>query len=66
MEEMSLGAKDSLPTHIIIGCSMLSYIDTTGVTTLKTTVKKHEEIKIMSPDSMSGSCREYADKRRIL
>jgi anti-anti-sigma regulatory factor len=47
MEEISLGIKDSLPTHIIIDCSMLSYIDTTGVTTLKITVKKHEEINIM-------------------
>lgn len=49
MEEISLGTKNSysLPTHIIIDCSMLSYIDTTGVTTLKTTVKKHEEINIM-------------------
>jgi hypothetical protein len=35
MEEMSLGTKDSLPTCIIIDCSMLSYVDITGVTTLK-------------------------------
>jgi anti-anti-sigma regulatory factor len=47
MEEISLEIKDSLPTHIIIDCSMFSYIDTTGVTTLKTIVKKHEEINIM-------------------
>ncbi|XP_054156044.1 solute carrier family 26 member 6-like isoform X2 [Oppia nitens] len=37
---------DDLPTHLIIDCSMFSYIDTTGVTTLKTTVQEYESIGV--------------------
>jgi MFS superfamily sulfate permease-like transporter len=34
------------PTHIIIDCSMFSYIDTTGVSQLKVTVLEYESIGI--------------------
>lgn len=47
MDNISIDNKDVLPTHIIIDCSMLSYIDTTGVTTLKELVQKHGEINIV-------------------
>ncbi|KAI1296895.1 Prestin [Halotydeus destructor] len=37
---------DYLPSHIIIDCSMFSYIDTTGVSQLKSTVLEYESIGI--------------------
>lgn len=40
--------ESTLPTHIIIDCSMFSYIDTSGVTALKETVKRHENIGIIT------------------
>lgn len=36
----------ALPTHIIIDCSMFSYIDTSGISTLKKTVQQYESIGI--------------------
>src|SRR5882724_9742224 len=35
-----------LPKYIIIDCSMLSYIDTAGVTTLKKLVLDHADVEI--------------------
>ncbi|KAI1289834.1 Prestin [Halotydeus destructor] len=40
------GQKESIPTHIIIDCSMISYIDTSGIATLKKTVQEFELIGI--------------------
>lgn len=37
---------ENLPTHIIIDCSMFSYIDTSGVGQLKATVQEYESIGI--------------------
>lgn len=37
---------DDLPTHIIIECSMFSYIDTAGVRVLKQTIAEYESIGI--------------------
>lgn len=38
--------EQDLPTHIIIDCSMFSYIDTAGVSALKSTVQEYESIGI--------------------
>ncbi|RWS31688.1 solute carrier family 26 member 6-like protein [Leptotrombidium deliense] len=38
--------KEVLPTHIIIDCSMFSYIDASGVRQLKATVQEYESIGI--------------------
>lgn len=37
---------ENLPTHIIIDCSMFSYIDSAGVSILKTTVQEYESIGV--------------------
>ena len=36
----------NLPNFIIIDCSMFSYIDTTGISALKTIVLQHKDIEI--------------------
>ena len=45
-EDVKRRCEKSLPTHVIIDCSMFSYIDTAGVSTLKTTVQDYESIGI--------------------
>ncbi|CAG2167190.1 unnamed protein product [Oppiella nova] len=47
MTEKYLEHKKNLPKYIIIDCSMLSYIDTSGVTELKKLVQNHSDIDIM-------------------
>lgn len=42
----SFPGQEHLPSHIIIDCSMISYIDTAGVSTLKATVLDYESIGI--------------------
>ena len=37
---------DPLPSHIIIDCSMFSYIDTAGISQLKSTVQDYESVGI--------------------
>lgn len=44
--DIAVVAPEQLPTHIIIDCSMFSYIDTSGVTMLKKTVQAYESIGI--------------------
>ncbi|CAG2119742.1 unnamed protein product, partial [Medioppia subpectinata] len=46
LNEDFLEHKKHLPKYIIIDCSMLSYIDTSGVTTLTKLVQSHAEIDI--------------------
>ena len=43
---MRCNYKKKLPTHIVIDCSMISYIDTSGVSTLRTIVKDFNSIGI--------------------
>jgi hypothetical protein len=50
---------EDLPTHLIIDCSMFSYIDTTGVSTLKTTVQKYESIGVKT---FLASCATHVVK----
>ncbi|CAG2100288.1 unnamed protein product [Medioppia subpectinata] len=54
-----LSIDEDLPTHIIIDCSMFSYIDTTGVTALKTTVQEYESIGIKT---FLASCAAHVVK----
>jgi len=50
---------EELPTHIIIDCSMFSYIDTTGVSALKTTVQEYESIGVKT---FLASCAAHVVK----
>lgn len=45
-KQIVLESKQNLPKFLIIDCSMLSYIDTSGVTTLKKIVESHASIEI--------------------
>ena len=45
-EEIVFDNELNLPKYIIIDCSMLSYIDTSGVTTLKNLVQNHLDISV--------------------
>jgi len=47
LTRISVLSEEKLPTHIIIDCSMISYIDTAGANTIKKIVKKYNEIGIM-------------------
>lgn len=58
-ESPQLSIEDDLPTHLIIDCSMFSYIDTTGVTALKTTVQEYESIGIKT---FLASCAAHVVK----
>ncbi len=39
-------SNEKFPTHLIIDCSMFSYVDFSGITTLKKTIQSFEEIGI--------------------
>ena len=58
-ESPQLSIEEDLPTHIIIDCSMFSYIDTTGVTALKTTVQEYESIGVKT---FLASCAAHVVK----
>jgi len=58
-ESPQLPVEEDLPTHIIIDCGMFSYIDTTGVTALKTTVQEYESIGIKT---FLASCAAHVVK----
>ncbi|XP_054159246.1 prestin-like [Oppia nitens] len=51
-KELVLERKPNLPKYIIVDCSMLSYIDSAGVTTLKKIIQNHADIDILV--SLSG------------
>jgi anti-anti-sigma regulatory factor len=39
-------SNEKFPTHLIIDCSMFSYVDFSGITTLKKTIQSFEDIGI--------------------
>jgi anti-anti-sigma regulatory factor len=46
LTRISVLSEEKLPTHIIIDCSMISYIDTAGANAIKKIVKKYQEIGV--------------------
>jgi ABC-type transporter Mla MlaB component len=46
LSSLTTKSGEKLPTHVIIDCSMFSYIDTAGVSQLKTTVQDYESIGV--------------------
>jgi anti-anti-sigma factor len=55
----TLALENNLPKHIIIDCSMFSYIDTSGVNALKNIVKRFRDIGIKAV--LSG-CQVHIEK----
>jgi anti-anti-sigma regulatory factor len=47
LTRISVLSEEKLPTHIIIDCSMISYIDTAGANAIKKIVKKYQEIGVL-------------------
>jgi hypothetical protein len=47
LTHISVLSEEKLPTHIIIDCSMFSYIDTAGANAIKNIVKKYQEIRVL-------------------
>ncbi len=57
--QLSKDPMPRLPTHIIIDCSMFSYIDTDGIKTIKRTVIEYESVGIKT---FLGSCPSHVTK----
>jgi hypothetical protein len=47
LTRISVLSEEKLPTHIIIDCSMFSYVDTAGANAIKKIVKKYQEIGVL-------------------
>lgn len=52
-------AHNSSPTHLIIDCTLFSYVDTAGVKVLARTVKEYEEVGIKT---LLASCPSHVTK----
>ena len=46
LSSLTTKSGEKLPTHVVIDCSMFSYIDTAGITQLKSTIKDYESIGV--------------------
>jgi hypothetical protein len=57
--QLSKDPMPRLPTHIIIDCSMFSYIDTDGIKTIKRTVIEYESVGIKT---FLGGCPSHVTK----
>ena len=46
LSSLTTKSGEKLPTHVVIDCSMFSYVDTAGITQLKSTIKDYESIGV--------------------